>query len=112
MRTDDHVHESHLHFAEDDFPFGGGGGSDQQLDVETRDFQERLEVLVVLPCENVRGHHQRALLAHPVAGAVTAAYRHHRKHRDHGLAAADVALQQRVELLFAVEPRDNLVECR
>ena len=59
----------------------------------------------MLPCEDVGRHHQRALF-------VCSANRHHGEQGDDRLSAAHVALQQCVELLFAVEPVNNRIECR
>ena len=58
----------------------------------------------MLPCQNVGGYHQGALFA-------CSAHGEHREHGDDGLATADIPLQQRMELLFPVEPCDNLVQC-
>ena len=96
MCADDDVGEPHLEFPENHLAFRGGGGAYEQPYVQACRIEERLEALVVLPRENVRRHHQRALFAHPRLGdgiTARAAYGHHREHGDHGLPAADVALQ-------------------
>ena len=57
----------------------------------------------MLPCQDVCRHHQCALLART-------AYSKHGEHGDHRFSAADIALQQRMELSLSVQSVDNAVE--
>ena len=67
--------------------------------------KERLERLEMLAGENICRDHQSALFA-------CSADSHNGEHGDDGLSAAHVALQQCVELLFAIETVNDCIQRR
>ena len=66
--ADDDIGKAHLEFPENHFALRSGGGAHEQAYIQARRIEERLEALVVLPREDIRRNHQRALLAHPITG--------------------------------------------